>query len=147
MLTKIYAMKNLIKIAVPMLLLAITFSSYTSPNPMEWHSTEYFDVETGGYLFNKVVAENLPEDPCKIKVTLFYNSTTYDYTRFRVKVTLMDGAWIRTPVFYDNATGDRQYSYTHDSGSQDCWGEDPNGPTYLNVTWCKGRDCDPAAID
>lgn len=113
-----------------------------------WSHTGYFTrVIVLNHNFHKVRVNN---GGCYLYFTVYfsapgwkYSSPSYhmNYYRFQAKVTMSGGAWIRTPVFYNNAPGERTYTYTHNTGPQGCWAVRYHQVTYLQAVACRGRGC------
>lgn len=126
--------------------LAVLFSvSLLAPSfANAWSNRGYFNLYVLGHRFHSVKVKSGTYrygTQCQLFITVKFWAPTPVYHRFQARVTLGSGAWIRTPVFYNQGFGERRYTYTYDTGPQGCWATSYNRVTYLRVHGCSGYGC------
>lgn len=105
-----------------------------------WQRSAPFNVWADGYKFHRVDVKNMSMG-CKVTIAVQFKSPNTRYVRFQAKVTFKSGAWVRTSIFHNEHAGWRQFTYQHETKNQGCWGNRAQTPSYLQVSYCYGRNC------
>lgn len=109
-----------------------------------WRNRGYFNVHVLGHRFHAVAVRNgsfRDNTQCVLKVKVKFWSPTSYYHRWQAKVVMDNGAWIRTPVFFNMGYGQRIYNYTFDTSYQGCWATRYHAVSHLKVSGCMGQGC------
>ncbi len=80
---------------------------------------------------------------CIIFATVEFVAPYDEYMRFQAKITMSNGAWIKSPIFFNDAAGSRKYSFNFDTSPDGCWGAQRHYTANLHVAACRGANCDP----
>lgn len=103
-----------------------------------------------GYQFRAATIQNGYADKgdvCVIYATVEFTAPSDEYMRFQAKVTMTNGAWVKSPIFYNDSAGSREFTFNFDTRPDECWGARPHIASNLHVAGCRGVDCDPAMSD
>lgn len=82
-------------------------------------------------------------DLCVLYATVEFTAPYNEYMRFQAKVTMSNGAWIKSPIFYNDSAGSRQFTFSYNTGNEGCWAATQHYTSNLHVAACRGVDCDP----
>lgn len=82
-------------------------------------------------------------DLCTIYATVMFTAPYDEYLRFQAKITMSNGAWIKSPVFFNDRAGNREYNFSYNTANDGCWGGQQHYTGNLNVAACRGVDCNP----
>lgn len=83
-------------------------------------------------------------DVCVLYVTVEFTAPYDELMRFQARLTMTNGAWLKSPVFSNQAAGSRQYVFPpYDTRNEGCWGAQPHQTQNLHVAACRGIDCNP----
>lgn len=82
-------------------------------------------------------------DLCVLYATVEFTAPRDEYVRFQAKITMSNGAWIKSPIFYNDAAGSRKFTFSFNTGNDGCWGAERHGTANLHVAACRGANCDP----
>ena len=86
-------------------------------------------------------------DLCVIYATVAFSAPYDDYLRFQAKITMSNGAWVKSPVFSNDRAGSREYTFSFDTGPDGCWGGQSHDAGNLHVAACRGVSCEPVLPD
>jgi hypothetical protein len=109
-----------------------------------WSSSANFNVTLYNNNFHKVLIQNFADNPCRIQVTVRFYSPDNTYYKWKVKVTLKTQAWLGSQDFYNNISGEREFTWVYNTADQGCFGQQQTEPSYLEVHGCVGEYCTPA---
>lgn len=129
------------------------------PQPYRPHNTNYgpaghwSDVGTTtnplvvlGHQFKTATIQNGHADKgdmCTIYATVMFTAPYDEYMRFQAKITMTNGAWIKSPVFFNDRAGNREYTFSYNTANDSCWGGQRHYTANLNVAACRGLNCNP----
>jgi len=82
-------------------------------------------------------------DLCVIYATVEFVAPLDEYLRFQAKITMSNGAWIKSPIFFNDAAGSRQFTFSFNTSNDGCWGAQRHSTANLHVGACRGAACDP----
>ncbi len=82
-------------------------------------------------------------DLCVMYATVEFVAPYTEYLRFQAKITMTNGAWIKSPIFYNDAAGSRQFTFSFNTAADGCWAAQRHYTGNLHVAACRGAGCDP----
>ncbi|MCA9522388.1 MAG: hypothetical protein KC609_15510 [Myxococcales bacterium] len=115
------------------------------PPPSSWNDRATFSsLHVLGHHFHTATVRNGSYGDgtqCSLyfKVSFFAPSTYYH--RFQTKLMMSGGAWVRSPVFFNQGYGQREYRFSFDTTNQGCWARRYHRITFMTVHGCSGYGC------
>jgi hypothetical protein len=109
-----------------------------------------FGAKVHGHEFRRVVIES---SECGVRYRVYFSAPKTSYAgakrtyRFKVRIRLHSGKVLLSPVFHNEASGERVYARTYDTSAVGCWAKEEQKLLAVDVRACKGRDCVPEAFD
>ncbi len=82
-------------------------------------------------------------DLCVLYATVEFTAPYSEYMRFQAKITMSNGAWIKSPIFYNDMAGNREFTFSFNTGNDGCWAATRHATQNLHVAACRGANCDP----
>lgn len=114
-----------------------------------WQSFGVFSgLEVHGNQFHSATLQNGGAgDSCKMVATVFFDAPANEAYRFRAKLTLEDGSWVKSPEFGNSLAGPHQQAFVVDTSADGCWGARRKEILKLDVSGCAGAFCQPNPLD
>ncbi|MCB0257558.1 MAG: hypothetical protein KDI55_27865 [Anaerolineae bacterium] len=103
-----------------------------------------------GHRFNTArIGNGYPDkgDVCTIYATVEFTAPYNEYVRFQAKITMTDGSWVKSPIFFNETAGSRKYTFKYDTSNDNCWGGRRHYAGNLHVGACRGMNCTPRIDD
>jgi hypothetical protein len=82
-------------------------------------------------------------DACVIYATVEFSAPRSEILRFQAKITMSNGAWVKSPIFFNDSAGNREFTFNYDTSRDGCWGATHHSASNLHVAACRGAGCDP----